>query len=69
MPELNAAPTATPIAVSLSPRDCFAIHTALEAAVLEITTVDLGDNELLTRLTDLEFRFRRLLKDGVRTNF
>jgi hypothetical protein len=57
-------PSVEPVTVQLTPRDLFTLHTACEAAILEMTDIDFADNELRTRMEDLEFRLRNMLKAG-----
>lgn len=66
-----AIPTAEPISLNLSPRDCFCMHAAVEAALLEVTILDLDDealapnrDEAIRRMQDLETRLRNLLRAG-----
>jgi len=62
---MSQIPTVNPITVTLSPRDLFVVHAAIEAAQLELTTLDIPHaGEMLSRYEDLEHRFRKLLKDG-----
>ncbi len=50
--------------VQLSPRDCFRVHAALEAAVRDLGSLDFEDSYQRQCFEDLEQRFRKLLKDG-----
>ena len=61
---LSTIQTATPITVTLSPRDIFTLHAACEHAILDMDDCEFKDNELRTRMDDLYDRFTRLLKDG-----
>lgn len=52
------------VSISLTPRDLFALHTACEFSVIGMDDCEFADNELRTRMEDLEQRFRKALKDG-----
>ena len=62
---LAVEPVATvpPIALSLSPRDCYRVHAALEFSIIEQEVCGL-DPKLVKPFQDLELRFKKLLEDG-----
>ncbi len=57
-------PTADPLPVLLTPRDLFALQTACEYSILGMDDCEFRDNDLRTRIEDLDQRLRRLLKSG-----
>ena len=54
--------TVSPIVVSLSPRDCFRVHAALEFSIIEQELCMTSD--YVKPFQDLEQRFKKLLKDA-----
>ncbi len=56
--------SAAPIPLSLSPRDCYRVYSALSAALHDFSSLEIIPQAERIAFDDLAHRFLQLLKDG-----